>query len=80
MTAKKPNTSSLKYQTVSKLYTVKEASEYLKIHPETLRGYIQEGKMQASDINEAIAPNGRTYRITQEAIDQFLRERIIDRG
>lgn len=79
MTAKDSTTNIKQYQTISKLFTVKEASEYLQVHQETLRGYITDGELVAIDINNAKSPNGRTYRITLDAINEFLSARILRR-
>jgi excisionase family DNA binding protein len=49
------------------ILTVKEAAEYLKIHPETLRMWLRGGKINAVKV-------GVDWRIYQSALDDFLSE------
>ncbi|EMR8360538.1 helix-turn-helix domain-containing protein [Neisseria gonorrhoeae] len=48
-----------------KTYTVNEAAEYCRCHPETLREYIRAGKLAAGKV-------GRAYCIRQTKLDEFL--------
>lgn len=48
-----------------KLYDLKEISKKLKLHPVTLRGYIERGRLEAVKI-------GRSYRVTEDALQAFL--------
>lgn len=48
-----------------KLYDLKEISKKLKLHPVTLRGYIERGRLEAVKI-------GRSYRVTEESLQAFL--------
>lgn len=48
-----------------KLYDLKEISKKLKLHPVTLRGYIEQGRLEAVKI-------GRSYRVTEDALQAFL--------
>lgn len=48
-----------------KVYTVTEAAELLDITPQTVRGYIKNGKLHAQRV-------GRPYLISEEAIKAFL--------
>ena len=52
------------------LYTVEEIAKLLSVHPETIRKWIKSGEMRAIKLG---GPAG--YRISQSALDQFLRER-----
>jgi len=47
------------------LLTPKEVAEYLQVAPETIYGYIKEGKLVASKL-------GRRYRISRETVELFL--------
>lgn len=48
-----------------RLYDLREISKKLKLHPVTLRGYIERGRLEAVKI-------GRSYRITEDALQSFL--------
>lgn len=50
------------------LFTIKEVAKMFKCHPQTVRSYIREGLLGALKLKGE-------YRITQEDIDSFLRER-----
>ena len=50
-----------------KTYDVKEAAQYCKCQPETIREHIRSGRLAAS-------MPGRKYCITQSALDAFLTE------
>jgi len=52
------------------LYTVEDIARFLSVHPETVRKWIKSGEMRAIKLG---GPAG--YRISQSALDQFLRER-----
>lgn len=52
------------------LYTVESIAKLLSVHPETVRKWIKSGEMRAIKLG---GPAG--YRISQSALNQFLRER-----
>ncbi len=51
-----------------KLYNLDELSKVLKVNKVTLRGYIEQGRLKAVKI-------GRSYRITEEDLKEFLLKR-----
>jgi excisionase family DNA binding protein len=52
------------------LFTVEEVASRLGVHPETVRKWIKNGQLRATNLG------GRAgYRISKSALDQFLRER-----
>lgn len=52
------------------LQTVDEVAKLLAVHPETVRNWIKSGELAAIDLG------GRAgYRISQSALDDFLRKR-----
>jgi excisionase family DNA binding protein len=51
--------------TKEEVYTIAEAAKILKVSEETIRRLIASGELQARRV-------GRQYRITREALDQFL--------
>jgi excisionase family DNA binding protein len=52
------------------LYTVEEVASRLAVHPETVRKWIKNGQLRATNLG------GRAgYRISRAALEQFLRER-----
>jgi excisionase family DNA binding protein len=52
------------------LYTVEEVASRLAVHPETVRKWIKNGELRATNLG------GRAgYRIARSALEQFLRER-----
>jgi len=53
-----------------RLYTVEEIASFLNVHPETVRKWIKSGEIKAIRLG---GPAG--YRVTQTALDQFLKER-----
>jgi len=46
--------------------TLKEIAERLKLHPNTLRRYIKEGKLPAMKF-------GRVWRVEEEDLKEFMR-------
>ena len=50
------------------LLTVEDAAKKVKVHPETIRGWIRSGELPAVDI-------GGKYRIYPEDLDAFLKRR-----
>jgi excisionase family DNA binding protein len=52
---------------MEKLYTTQEAAELLKIHPKTLKGYIDEGLLKASWF-------GNRWRIKSSELMRFVDE------
>lgn len=55
------------------LLTVDDAAKKVKVHPETIRGWIRSGELPAVDI-------GGKYRIYPEDLDAFLKRRKTTRG
>jgi excisionase family DNA binding protein len=55
------------------LLTVDDAAKKVKVHPETIRGWIRSGELPAVDI-------GGKYRIYPEDLDAFLRRRKTTKG
>jgi excisionase family DNA binding protein len=55
------------------LLTVDDAAKKVKVHPETIRGWIRSGELTAVDI-------GGKYRIYPEDLDAFLKSRKTTRG
>ncbi|MDA2920738.1 helix-turn-helix domain-containing protein [Desulfobacterota bacterium AH_259_B03_O07] len=51
-----------------KLYNLDELSKILKVNKVTLRGYIEQGRLNAVKI-------GRSYRVTEEDLREFLLKR-----
>lgn len=54
-------------------YTVEDVARMLSVHPETVRNWIKSGQLKAIRLGGAAG-----YRITQGALDQFLRDRQDD--
>lgn len=52
------------------LYTVEETAEKLKIHPETVRDYLRDGKIGGVKV-------GRNWRIRESDILAFVNARAI---
>lgn len=50
------------------LLTVEDAAKRVKVHPETIRGWIRSGELPAVDI-------GGKYRIYPNDLEAFLRRR-----
>jgi excisionase family DNA binding protein len=50
------------------LLTVEDAAKKVKVHPETIRGWIRSGELPAVDI-------GGKYRIYPEDLNAFLKSR-----
>jgi excisionase family DNA binding protein len=48
--------------------TVEEIAQQLKMHVDTVRGWIREGKLKATRF-------GRDYRVKREDFDKFVQER-----
>jgi len=51
-----------------KLYNLDELARILKVNKITLRGYIEQGRLKAVKI-------GRSYRVTEEHLREFLLKR-----
>ena len=51
---------------MSELITIREAANQLKVHPNTIRNFIQYGQLKAFKI-------GRTVRIEQAELDKIVR-------
>lgn len=52
------------------LYTVEETAEKLKIHPETVRGWIRERRLSAVKV-------GREWRVRESDLVAFVNARLI---
>ena len=52
-------------------YTTKEVAEMLKVTKKTINQYVREGKIKAIDM-------GNQYRFTEEQLEDFVRENIVD--
>jgi predicted adenylyl cyclase CyaB len=50
------------------LLTVKEASEYLKVHWQTVRNYIRKGNLKSAKV-------GRNLRIRQSEVERFIKRK-----
>lgn len=50
---------------MTKIYTIHELEEVLQVTQRTIYNWIKDGKLKAIKI-------GRTWRVTQEALDEFL--------
>lgn len=50
-------------------YTVEEIAEILKLDAETIRRYLVKGDLKGSKI-------GRSWRVTQEDLEEFIKERM----
>ena len=55
-----------------KVYTIEEVAESLQVHSETVKKWVQEGKLGAVKIGY------RTIRILQSDIDKFIKDRHED--
>lgn len=54
-----------------KLYDVKEIAQAMKVSRITVRGYIEKGRLNAVKV-------GRSYRVTEDALKDFLLKRDKD--
>jgi len=52
---------------VSKFLLVEEVAEKLRLHPNTIRIYIKEGRLPAAKF-------GKVYRIKEEDLEEFIRQ------
>ena len=52
---------------MSKLLSLKEVSETLKLNINTVRRYAREGRIQAAKF-------GRIYRVREEALEEFIKK------
>ena len=52
-------------------YTTKDVAEMLKVTKKTINQYVREGKIKAIDM-------GNQYRFTEEQLEDFVRENIVD--
>lgn len=53
-------------------YTVEQVADTLKVHWQTVLNYIKNGKLEALKL-------GKGYRISQESLDNFVKENSISR-
>lgn len=68
MTVKNTNLTNSKKQVDTLYYTTYEVASLLKLHYETVRGYIKRGKLKALKF-----PSGRgEYRISKTDLEEFL--------
>jgi len=51
------------------LLTVDEAAEVMKVHPKTIRGFVNSGELAVVEIGK------REYRIRRSELNRFIRER-----
>jgi len=63
----------------SRLVDIREASEILKVHPNTIRRWIKKGKLEGNlfirrRYSPALDPPYRKYFIYRESIEKALRE------
>jgi len=61
--------------TEERIFTVKEAAEYLHVHPRTIQRMIRARELEAFTIGE-----GDEYRITLAAIHALIERRSTKRG
>lgn len=52
-------------------YTVIQVAELLQVHWQTVLNYIKGGKLEAVKL-------GKGYRVSQEAIDEFIKKNLTD--
>lgn len=74
MLNRKSTSNNEKHQTVSNnvlVYDLPEAARILRLHPETVRKYCREGRIQSVNISKSTKKP--LYRITPDAILQFLK-------
>jgi len=55
------------FMTDIRYLTIEEAAQLLRIHPDTVRRLLREKRLPGKKI-------GREWRISQEALDNFVRE------
>lgn len=54
----------------STLYSINEVATHLKVHPDTISSLIRDGKIAAAKI-------GKQWRISEEAINDYMKSRTI---
>jgi excisionase family DNA binding protein len=59
-------------ETLDRIMTLNQAASYLKIHPNTLRKMIKDGKIRAARLSES--EQGK-YRIRLKDIDEYFSNR-----
>ena len=59
---------------MNELLTVKETAALLRVKERTVLEYLRTGKLEG--INMGTEGPGRRWRITREAVDRFITERI----
>lgn len=60
---------------MSEFYTVKEVAEKLKVNIYTVYKWVQSGRLEAMRFN-----GSDEYRITNEALDKFMKPTIEDKA
>jgi excisionase family DNA binding protein len=50
---------------VTRVFTIDEVAEILKVNPRTVNRLIERGELKAAKV-------GRVYRITEQALNEFL--------
>lgn len=58
-----------------KWLTVEEIAQQIKVHPETVRRWLREGKLSGVLISRSGG-----YRIRQSSLDAFIEDRISEMG
>ena len=71
MNLQKPTTEKEMVNKSLDVYTLEQVAEAFEMHPQTLRRYIKEGKLQASNV-------GARILISRDSIIKMLDENVID--
>lgn len=71
MNLQKPTTEKEMVNKSLDVYTLEQVAEAFEMHPQTLRRYIKEGKLQASKV-------GARILISRDSIIKMLDENVID--
>ena len=60
------------------VYDLSEAAEILRVHPETIRKYCREKRIDSINISKS--ETKPIYRVTPDAIEKFLKQKIAKRN
>jgi len=73
---KKITAESVKKLEHRKYLSIKDAAEYISVHPETIRNYIKQGKLKArsTTIMEHKGMRFANIRILRSSLDKLLKE------